>query len=97
MTRSLGGSVGTAIPALVASLLPWGVTDAHWLTGPGGRPVLWLATTTEEQRVTLARQPWLATHLRMLLMRHGVQPEDVPAVRLMLDSEEAREALLRDV
>jgi hypothetical protein len=97
MTRSLGSAVGTAIPGLVASLLPWGVTDGHWLAGAGGRPVLWLATGTEEQRLILEAQTWLPTHIRMMLLRHGVQPEQVADVRLMLESAQSHDALLGDV
>lgn len=97
MSRSLGRCVGNALPALVASLLPWGVIDAHWLAGPTGRPVLWLSTGTEEQRHTLESQTWLPTQIRMLLMRHGVLPETVPEIQVMLESEQAQEALLDGV
>jgi hypothetical protein len=94
MSRSLDRAVGTAIPGLVASLRPWGVVDAHWLTGPSGSPVLWLATATEEQRHTLEAQPWLATQVRMLFLRYGAAPESISGVRVMLESEQSRDALL---
>ena len=38
MSAAPGRNVGHAIPGLVASLLPWGVTGAHWLPGPDGEP-----------------------------------------------------------
>jgi len=94
MNRSLGRSVGTAVPALVASLLPWGVVTGHWLPGPDGRPVLWLVTRTEAQRRALETRSWLPTQVRVLLMRHGVAPEMVPEIRVMLESEQACDALL---
>ena len=94
MSGALGRAVGTAIPGLIGSLLPWGVVDAHWLPGPAGRPVLWLVTGTEEQRQVLEAQPWLATQVRMLLLRHGVAPEAVSGVQVMLESEESHDTLL---
>jgi hypothetical protein len=94
MSQPLGRAVGTSLPGLVASLLAWGVTDAHWLPGPDGVPVVWLATATEAQRQTLQAQAWLPTQVRMLLMRGGVLPEQVSGVRVMFDSEQGREALL---
>jgi hypothetical protein len=94
MSRAAGRNVGHAIPGLVASLLPWGVTRAHWLPGPDGEPVLWLTTSTEEQRHTLERQGWLPAQVRILLMRYGVPHETVDGVRVMFDSEEGNQALL---
>jgi hypothetical protein len=96
MSQPLGREVGTALPGLVASLLSWGVTDAHWLPGPAGAPVLWLETATEAQRHLLEGQPWLATQVRMLLMRHGVPPEAVAGVAVMLDSAQSQATLLGD-
>jgi hypothetical protein len=43
-----------------------GVTRAHWLPGPDGEPVLWLTTSTDEQRHTLERQGWLPAQVRIL-------------------------------
>jgi hypothetical protein len=94
MAHPLDRAVGTSLPSLVASLRAWGVTDAHWLPGPAGLPVVWLATSTEAQRQTLEAQRWLPTQVRMLLLRHGVQPEQISGVRVMFDSEQGREALL---
>jgi hypothetical protein len=94
MSAAPGRNVGHAIPGLVASLLPWGVTGAHWLPGPDGEPVLWLATSTEEQRHTLERQGWLSAQVRILLMRYGVPHESVNAVRLMFESEQGIAELL---
>src|SRR5689334_17853230 len=94
MSRPLDRAVGTSLPGLVASLRAWGVTEAHRLPGPDGVPVVWLATATERQRRTLEAQRWLPTQVRMLLLRHGVLPEQVSAVRVMFDSEEGRAALL---
>ena len=94
MSHPLSRAVGTSLPGLVASLRPWGVTDAHWLPGPTGIPVIWLATGTEAQRQTLQAQAWLPTQVRALLLRHGVLPEQVSDVQVMFDSGEGREALL---
>jgi hypothetical protein len=94
MSQPLGRAVGTSLPGLVASLLAWGVTDAHWLPGPDGIPVVWLGTATEAQRETLEAQHWLPTQVRMLLLRHGVPPEEISGVRVMFDSEQGRAALL---
>jgi hypothetical protein len=94
MSQPLGRAVGTSLLGLVASLRAWGVTDAHWLPGPTGVPVVWLATGTEAQRLTLEAQGWLPTQVRMLLMRHGVPPEQVSDVRVMFDSQQGRDALL---
>jgi hypothetical protein len=94
VTDDLGRPVGWAIPAVVASLAPWGVTGAHWLPGPHGDPVLWLATRTELQRVVLEAQPWLSAQLHVVLLRYGVAPEDMPQVRVMLESEQDHARLL---
>ncbi|WP_151083910.1 hypothetical protein [Nocardioides cynanchi] len=94
MSRAAGRDVGNAIPGLVASLLPWGVTGAHWLPGPDGEPVLWLTTATQEQHLALERQGWLPAQVRILLMRYGVPHEDVSGVRVMFDSEQGIAALL---
>ena len=53
LTLPLDRAVGTSLPSLVASLRAWGVTDAHWLPGPAGLPVVWLATS----RSTLVARP----------------------------------------
>jgi hypothetical protein len=94
MSQPHGREVGLALPGLVASLRSWGVTDAHWLPGPAGTPVLWLATATEAQRHTLEGQTWLPTQVRMLLLRHGVPPETISDVAVMLDSAQSQAALL---
>jgi|SRR5512141_1762553 hypothetical protein len=94
MSRAPGRNVGHAIPGLVASLLPWGVTRAHWLPGPDGEPVLWLTTSTEAERETLERQGWLSAQVRIILMRYGVPHETVGGVRIMFDSEQSIAALL---
>jgi len=94
MSQPLCRAVGASLPGLVASLRAWGVTEAHWLPGPTGLPVVWVATGTEAQRRVLERQGWLATQVRVLLLRHGVPPEELSDVRVMFDSEESRDALL---
>ena len=94
VSQPLGRAVSTSLPGLVASLRPWGVADAHWLPGPTGVPVVWLATTTEAQRRTLEVQAWLPAQVRILLLRAGVPPEDLSGIRVMFDSEQSRAALL---
>ena len=94
MSPPLGRAVATTLPDLVASLRAWGVTDAHWLPGPHGVPVPGLAPGTESERTTLEAQGWLATQVRVLLLRHGVSPEQVGDVRVMSEAGEGREALL---
>jgi hypothetical protein len=94
VSHPLDRAVGTSLPGLVASLRAWGVADAHCLPGPDGIPVVWLATATERQGRTLQAQHWLPTQVRMLLLRHGVLPEQISAIRVMFDSEEGRAALL---
>jgi non-ribosomal peptide synthetase component F len=56
--------------------------------------VLWLATATEDQRLTLQRQDWLSAQVRTLLMRYGVPHETVGGVLIMFDSDEGIAALL---
>lgn len=93
-SRRLEQAVGNAIPGLVASLRAWGVTGAHWLPGPDGSPVLWLAIGTDAQKETLESQGWLVAQVRMLLMRHGVPHETLRDVAVMFDSEESIQTLL---
>ena len=95
--RQLERAIGQAIPGLVASLGAWGVTGAHWLPGPDGSPVLWLATTTDAQRESLQRQAWLVAQVKILLIRHGAPHETLDTVPVMFDSEQAIRALLKDV
>jgi hypothetical protein len=59
-----------------------------------GFPVVWLATGTETQRRTLEVQGRLPTQVRMMLLRAGVPREDLSGIRVMVDSEQGRTALL---
>jgi hypothetical protein len=50
--------------------------------------------TTGAQRRTLEVQGRLPTQVRMMLLRAGVPREDLSGIRVMVDSEQGRTALL---
>ncbi|MEZ5093124.1 hypothetical protein [Nocardioides sp.] len=89
-------SVDAALVPLVASLGPWGVTDAHWLPDRAGAPVVWLRTRTERERGSLAGQVWLLPQVQVTLTRLSVPHEIVWPLRLELTSYEAEQRLLAE-
>jgi hypothetical protein len=92
--EALRRSVEAAILPLVVSLGPWGVEQGHWLPDRQGKPVLWLSTRTEIERVALQSQVWLLPQVHVLLARVGVPPSDVTRTRLEFTSREAEDRLL---
>ncbi len=81
---------------LVASLASWGVVAGHWLPDRDGVPALWLTTQTEAQRRALETAPWLEAQVAILLTRAEVPYEVLKRIRVLVDSEEEQERLLRD-
>jgi len=91
--EALRRSVDAAILPLLLSLGPWGVEEGHWLPDRLGRPVLWLRTRTEIERVALEAQVWLVPQVAVLLARVGVPPTEVSRMRLEFTSREAENRL----
>ncbi|MEO5853616.1 MAG: hypothetical protein ABIQ15_13990 [Nocardioides sp.] len=91
--EALRRSVDAAILPLLVSLGPWGVEEGHWLPDRDGKPVLWLRTRTEIQRVALEAQVWLPPQVAVLLARVGVPPVEVSRMRLEFTSGEAQDRL----
>ena len=84
------------MPGLVASLGSWGVRAGHWLPDRDGTPALWLTTQTEAQRRALETAPWLEGQVAILLARADLPYEVMKRLRVLVDSEEGHERLLRD-
>jgi hypothetical protein len=91
--EALFGPVRQSIPAILASLAPWGVGAAHCLPGPDGCPVLWLAVDTNNQRALIERQKWLGSQVHVLLLRNGVPSARISDVKVMFDSQESIDRL----
>ena len=88
--------VESAIPGLVASLGSWGVRSGHWLPDRDGAPAIWLTTQTEAQRRALETAPWLEGQVAILLTRADIPYEVMKRLRVLVDSEEGHDRLLRD-
>lgn len=92
----LARAVQDAIPGIVASLGAWGVTGAHQLPGPDGRPVLWLEIGDESERVAMQSQVWLSAQVQVVLVRNGVPPHLAHRLEVMFSSRENASRLLED-
>ncbi len=84
------------MPGLVASLGSWGVRAGHWLPDRDGSPAIWLTTQTEAQRSALEAAPWLEAQVAILLTRAEIPYEVMKRLRVLVDSEEGHDRLLRD-
>lgn len=96
MTSAAGlpRAVQDSIPGIVASLGAWGVTGAHQLPGPDGRPVLWLEISDEAERVAMQSQVWLSAQVQVVLVRNGVPPHLAGSLQVMFASREHADRLL---
>ena len=92
----LSRAVQDAIPGIVASLGAWGVTGAHQLPGPDGRPVLWLEIGDEAERVAMQSQVWLSAQVQVVLVRNGVPPHLAHRLDVRFASRENADRLLED-
>ncbi len=90
-------SVRQSIPAILASLAPWGVGEAHCLPGTDDKPVLWLGVTSDAQRDAIVQQQWLGSQVHLMLLRNGVPPSRIGDVRVMFDSHESITRLLDEL
>lgn len=89
----LARSVDAALLPMLLALAPWGVTDIHWLPDRRGAPVVWLRTTSEEQRAALEAQAWVLPQVQVTLTRLGL-PHDVTwRLRMEVTSVEAEARL----
>ncbi len=84
------------MPGLLASLGSWGVRSGHWLPDRDGAPAIWLTTQTEAQRRALETAPWLEGQVAILLTRAEIPYEVMKRLRVLVDSEEGQDRLLRD-
>lgn len=94
---ALTRSVRQSIPAILASLAPWGVGEAHCLPGADENPVLWLGVTSDAQRDAIVQQQWLGSQVHLMLLRNGVPPSRIGDVRVLFDSHESIARLLDDI
>ena len=90
---SLRKAVDAAILPMVASIGAWGVEEGHWLLDQNGRPVVWLRTRTEIERVALQAQVWLLPQVQIILTRLSVPYSVISRVRVEVTSAEAQSAL----
>jgi len=72
------------------------VRSGHWLPDRDGTPVLWLTTRTEAQRKALESAAWLEGQVAILLARADIPYEVMKRLRVLVDSEEGQERLLRE-
>ena len=97
MDEAVARLVRQSIPAILATLGPWGVGVAHCLPGPDDQPVLWLGLTSDAQRDAIVQQKWLGSQVHMMLLRNGLSPTKIKDVRIMFDSHESIDRLLKDL
>ena len=80
----------------MASLGVVGGAGGALVAGPRRAPAIWLTTQTEAQRRALETAPWLEGQVAILLTRAEIPYEVMKRLRVLVDSEEGHDRLLRD-
>ncbi|GAA1932678.1 hypothetical protein [Nocardioides hwasunensis] len=85
-----------AMLPIVASLGAVGVLEAHWLPDRAGDPVVWIRVQDEAGRVAVESYSWVLPQVQAMLMRLGLAPEKVLALRMEVTSGEAEDRLFAE-
>lgn len=88
-------SLDAGLVPLVASLAPWGVSEAHWLSGRDSTLVIWLRTQTKAERARLETQGWLMFQIHLMLTHLGAPYHLLRSISAEITSLEDEEMLFR--
>lgn len=81
-------AVTAAVPVIVDSLATYGVTNVFWFLAYYGSPVVWLVTTTDDEKATVVEHGFFRPDVLSALAGAGVAPDLVERAGVTVESQE---------